>query len=230
MMTRNLLILCAPALLALAALAGEPTIQQLIERLGSDDYATREAATKALIARGDVAVPALEKAVKAEDVEVRMRAGRALRSIQEKEAPAVPEAAEKNDDAASTPIPPPKRAGVRTVSSVLRYVNGEWEVTITSSDGAEQTTEKFKGKSLDELKQKHPEVREALGPRRSESGKKRGTIDPFKDFDRWFEENGFGNRRARDPFGGADDLQAEIERLRQWARWMAAQRAQQPAQ
>jgi len=230
MITRNLLLLCAPALLALVAVAGEPTIEELIQRLGADDYATREAATKTLIERGETAVPALTKATEADDVEVRMRAGRALRSIQSQQAPTAPHQAdgdEESDGKKTTPIPPPSRGKVRSQSTSLRFVNGEWEVTITSGEGAKKTTKKFKGKSLDELKKKHPEVRDALGTTRLQFGTKRGAVDPFKDFDKWFEENGFGNRRGRDPFGGAEDLQAEIERLRQWARWMAAQRAQQ---
>jgi len=227
MMTRISLFICTSGLLALVALAGEPTIDQLVERLGADDYQAREAATKALIAHGTAAIPALEKAVQAEDVEVRMRAGRALRSIREKQAQVAPKVEKKRPDAAPTPVPPRAKEGVRSTSTKMRFVNGEWEITITRGVGADRTVKTFRGKSLDELKRKHPEVREALGRTTLQFGKPRGTADPFKDFDKWFEEAGFGGRRPRDPFGGTEALQAEIERLRQWARWMAAQRARQ---
>ena len=43
-----------------------------------------------------------------------------------------------------------------------------------------------------------PEVREALGGTTFRFGNDRrgNAADPFKDFDKWFEENGFGNRRG----------------------------------
>ncbi|MHC4954531.1 MAG: HEAT repeat domain-containing protein, partial [Planctomycetota bacterium] len=87
MMRVTFLLLAAilPATLSSAvAVAQDASPDKLIELLGHDEYNVREDATKKLIALGAAAIPALEKAVQDEDVEVRMRAGRALRSIREK--------------------------------------------------------------------------------------------------------------------------------------------------
>ena len=70
---------------ALAPKVTERSTDDLIQDLGHLDYATRESATLALIEQGSKARTALEKALESEDVEVRMRAGRALRSIGAKE-------------------------------------------------------------------------------------------------------------------------------------------------
>ena len=40
-----------------------PSVDQLIERLGSRDFKTREAAAKSLSARGEESLPAMRKAV-----------------------------------------------------------------------------------------------------------------------------------------------------------------------
>jgi hypothetical protein len=53
--------------------AAPVTIEQLIERLGNRDFKTREAAAKALAARGEEALPAMRKAVAHPDPEVRKR-------------------------------------------------------------------------------------------------------------------------------------------------------------
>jgi hypothetical protein len=74
------------AVLPLAGVAGEtkvpaPSAEQL-ERwardLGSDDFQLREEAQKNLAAAGEAAVPALKKAAKSDDPEVRLRAERLL--------------------------------------------------------------------------------------------------------------------------------------------------------
>jgi len=51
-------------------------IDQLIEQLGSDRFAAREEASRKLLALGEAALPALEKARRAADAEVRRRADR----------------------------------------------------------------------------------------------------------------------------------------------------------
>jgi hypothetical protein len=50
-----------------------PTVDQLIERLGSRDFKTREAAAKALSVRGEESLPAMRKAVSHPDPEIRKR-------------------------------------------------------------------------------------------------------------------------------------------------------------
>src|SRR5438132_4953228 len=50
-----------------------PTIDQLIEQLGSREFKTREAAAKALTLRGEEALPAMRKSLHHPDPEVRKR-------------------------------------------------------------------------------------------------------------------------------------------------------------
>jgi hypothetical protein len=57
-------------------------IGQYIAQLGADEFATRDAATKALIKIGEEALEALKKAVENDDPEVSVRAKIALRAIQ----------------------------------------------------------------------------------------------------------------------------------------------------
>jgi hypothetical protein len=64
----------------------QPSVDQLIERLNSDDFHAREAATRALLERED-ALPALRKALRSRHTEVRRRAGEILKSLQAKSSP-----------------------------------------------------------------------------------------------------------------------------------------------
>lgn len=66
------------AALAGAAVPAEPSADELVARLGADDYRTREAAQRALWARGRAAVPALERAVRGPDPEAARRAREVL--------------------------------------------------------------------------------------------------------------------------------------------------------
>ena len=61
--------------------ADEAEVQKLIADLGSKDYATREAASKALIARGGVVKPLVEAAAKSPDPEVQQRAKDILEAL-----------------------------------------------------------------------------------------------------------------------------------------------------
>ncbi len=60
-------------------------VEKLIKQLGSADFSEREAATKELKGIGKPAVPALMKALKSEDAEVRWRAESVLKTLEEKE-------------------------------------------------------------------------------------------------------------------------------------------------
>src|SRR4051812_35652924 len=65
------------ALLLVAAIVradDPPSIDKLIEQLGSPSFPTRERATKQLKERGVAALPALRKAMESKDEEVRKRA------------------------------------------------------------------------------------------------------------------------------------------------------------
>jgi hypothetical protein len=59
-----------------AAAVPGPEIDKLIEQLGSDQFEAREEASRKLLALGEAALPALEKARRAADAEVRRRADR----------------------------------------------------------------------------------------------------------------------------------------------------------
>ena len=57
-------------------------IQQFIQDLGSDDFGTREKATRALSEAGKAALPALREALQNNDAEIRQRARRIVDKIQ----------------------------------------------------------------------------------------------------------------------------------------------------
>lgn len=80
-MTRRCAISLGLLLLTGPLLADEPTIDQLIGRLGASSFREREQATEALVARGRAAVPALRRAAASESPEVRWRAEAALQRI-----------------------------------------------------------------------------------------------------------------------------------------------------
>ncbi|MHC4933521.1 MAG: HEAT repeat domain-containing protein, partial [Planctomycetota bacterium] len=95
-MRKPLLLLLPLALVGAVLAQDSASPEDLVRQLGDDDYAVREGATKKLVEMGEKAVPALEKALQSEDLEVRLRAGRALRAIRDDKtgrAPEVDEAA-----------------------------------------------------------------------------------------------------------------------------------------
>jgi hypothetical protein len=73
---RSMMLVCLSLLAADALRAGpEPGVaEHLVQQLGSEDFAQREAAAKALMKLGPAARPALEKAKQSDDAEVRKRA------------------------------------------------------------------------------------------------------------------------------------------------------------
>jgi hypothetical protein len=115
----------AALILALAP-QDQDRIQDLIKKLGSDDFATREQASEELKKAGKGAREALQKAAQdSEDPEVRTRA----KDILEEMAKAPPRRA------VPTPAPFPGRPGVRASSVSVRSVNGDTTYTITPGDG-----------------------------------------------------------------------------------------------
>lgn len=77
-----LALLLAPLALAQPPQGTGPPVVQLIEQLGSQSFQEREAATRALEARGVPALVALHEAVTSADPEVRRRTKRLVDSIQ----------------------------------------------------------------------------------------------------------------------------------------------------
>ena len=161
------------------------TAETLIDRLGHDDYAVREDATKKLIAMGAKAVPALEKALKSDDLEVRLRAGRALRAIRGDAARAGSDREPVDERGKRGPrrgqIFPGNGMGSQTQ---IEMTDGKVKVTVTETKDGKRTVKTYEGESLEELKKKHPELRDKLGTFRFRTlGRDRLDTDRFfKDF------------------------------------------------
>jgi hypothetical protein len=117
-MTRSMLALFLLIAPALSAFAGEPAapppappaptpeeIDAWIAKLGSDDWKAREEATEALVRVGAPALPALEKAARSDDPEVKTRALAALERIRQKAAPKPPGGREPGPRRRPEPFP-----------------------------------------------------------------------------------------------------------------------------
>jgi hypothetical protein len=80
--------LIAAVVFAVSAVAADPppSIDKLVEQLGSPSFPTRERATKALKERGPDALPALRKAMESKDEEVRKRAESLIPGLEIEEA------------------------------------------------------------------------------------------------------------------------------------------------
>ena len=61
----------------------EVELSRLVEQLGSESYQEREAATRDLAALGERALPALKKAAASKDPEVRWRASKVAKPVEE---------------------------------------------------------------------------------------------------------------------------------------------------
>jgi len=59
----------------------EAEVAKLIKQLGDNDYAVREAATKALSAKGPAVKALVEAAAKSEDPEIKQRAAQVLEAV-----------------------------------------------------------------------------------------------------------------------------------------------------
>jgi len=184
---------------------------ELVKQLGHEDFAVREKATAALVKMGEKAVPALEKALESDDLEVRLRAGRALRKIR---------GAERDDrgqdEAAGDEADPEPRGKGRPFGSpgasmvqIQMHPDGV-SVTVTRMVDGKQETKAYKGKSLEALKKKHPELRDVLGNRRFGFPFGRDPGDPF-DMDRFWKEW----RKRDDPFRKwHEETRRELEEMR----------------
>lgn len=69
------------------------TIQHRIQKLGDEDFSTREAATKALLENGRVALPQLREAIKNDDLEIAHRVRDLIERIEQEPARNLPSAA-----------------------------------------------------------------------------------------------------------------------------------------
>ena len=137
---RFALILTLLPLLAAPVAAQEPakaSADALIAELGDDSYEVRERATEGLIAMGEGAVPVLERALKSEDLEVRLRAGRALRAIRSGRAARLPKRAEGDDRPAPRDPDSQLREGVEVRSVQVQVENGKARVTLRTVENGQ---------------------------------------------------------------------------------------------
>jgi hypothetical protein len=131
----------------------EARIAKLVQDLGSDEFATREAAEKELAKIGAAAVPQLKKALEDRDAERADRARRVLAEIEKSQSKP-----EKK---------PGLGGGVRLSSRDLSrgvtfdlYPDGRVELTVPEEDKetGKKVYKTYKAESMDAFKEKHPEI------------------------------------------------------------------------
>jgi hypothetical protein len=121
------------AMILSLSLQDQDRIQDLIRKLGSDDFETREKASEELKKAGKSAKDALTKAAEeSEDPEVRQRSRTILEEMAKAERPAP----------RRIPLPQPGQPGFgfRGSSVTIRSVNGDSVYTITPGDGSPTLT------------------------------------------------------------------------------------------
>lgn len=111
--------------LALAWILAQDAPEELVRKLGAEDYAEREKAAEALKKLGAGAEAALRKGAESEDPEVRARSKALLEGL--KPAPSAPP---------RRPARPPFAPGFRGSSVSVRTVNGDSTYVITPGDGS----------------------------------------------------------------------------------------------
>lgn len=204
-MRKTLILL--PALLAAAVLAQDvPAAGDLIKKLGHEDYAVREEATRKLIEMGQDAVPALEEALKSEDLEVRLRAGRALSAIRRGGGEQAKEAEpELGDEPLRT-----RRSVNRGVE--IQMADGKVKVRVRTVEDGKEVVKEYEGESLEQLRKDHPELNDALGGFQFRVGRA-GAFD--FDMDEFWKGRG---RAFDDEFWKSlhRDLERDMERQRRW--------------
>ena len=154
-----LLLLLPLAMVAVVGAQDADSAADLVKQLAHDEYAVREAATKKLVELGDKAVPELEEALKSDDLEVRLRAGRALRVIRGKGPERKDEAEEPAHADPSDPLGP----GGKVVGTSLSITKGKVKLKVTRIENGKRVTKEYEGTSIEELKKRHPELKDVLG-------------------------------------------------------------------
>lgn len=219
---RNTLTLI-PVLVAAAVLAQEaPSAEDLVRKLGNEDYAVREDATRKLIEMGPKAVPALEAALKSEDLEVRLRAGRALSAIRRGGDERATEA-----EASDEPFAGGRRSMNRGVE--IQMADGKVKVRVRQVEDGKEVVKEYEGESLEQLRKDNPELNDVLGGFRFRV--QRGSPFDFDMDDFW---RGRGLEFDDDFWRGLHkDLERDMERQRRWldhARKFMEERTQQEAE
>lgn len=163
------MMMLVPALVA--ALAASPVVQddakrieKLVEDLGAEEYAVREAADRELRKIGAPAEPFLRKAVEGGDAE---RADRARKIL---------DAIEKDRSRAKDPAAPPGSPGLKFASTFVfrdltlgltfkQEADGRVEVTVPEDDPASKRKvyKTYTAPSFEEFKKLHPAIVEKYG-------------------------------------------------------------------
>jgi hypothetical protein len=204
-MKRGLLYFAPMALAAVVFAQGTEDATALVKKLGSEDYVVREEAQKQLVEMGDKAVPALEEALKSEDLEVRLRAGRALRAIGG--------GAKDAEEQAPPPVRHQIVPGSKSRGFSITMGQGKVTVTITEMVDGKPETKTYEGASLEELKEKHPELKEQLGGTMQFQFGARDNFDMDKfwtDWDRNFDSFDEDLRKWQ------EETRREFEGMRRW--------------
>jgi len=211
---KHALLFVLPILAAAAAVAlPDATPEELVKKLGSEEYETREQATKDLIAMGEKAVPALKAALESDDLEVSLRAGRALRAIEGTKSRA---GAAEGREGGKLPGEP----GATTSSQVsVEMRDGKVKVRRKVVENGVETEQEYEGESLEQLKRDHPELKDALGDLdvRTRTGR-----DPLDAEDFWRDWGG----QLNDDFWKRwhEDMQRDMDRIRRWQEEMRQRR------
>ena len=177
------------------------TAEDLVAKLGVNEYGVRERATRDLIAMGDKAIPALRKALESEDLEVRMRAGRALRAIQSVGSQKVEEETPRKALPGNT----------LTQSVEIQMQNGKVRVKVRTMEDGKEKTRTYEGDSIEALRKKHPELRKLLADVHVSTAR-----DPF-DLDRVWKEFGRGGA-GQDWKKWQEDIRKQMEEVRRFER------------
>jgi len=195
-----------PVLLAAAVVVaqGAKGADELVAQLGHEDYEVREKATLALIDLGEDAVPALEEALKSDDLEVRLRAGRALRAIRGDSKRKV-----EKEEAEERQLPG-RRATASSVS--IQMLPGKIRVTVKEVVDGKEVTKTYEAANQEELLKKHPELKRHFGNGgfRFRMGRGRDPFDMDKFWDDWSKDFDEHFKRLH------EENQREMERLRRW--------------
>lgn len=202
-MKRGFLLFAPMALAAIVFAQGTEDTLALVKKLGSEDYAVREDAQRKLVEMGEKAVPALEEALKSEDLEVRLRAGRALRAI----------GADAKEEAPEQGVRQRAAPGSQVRGYSMTMGPGKVTVTVTRMVDGKEETKTYEGASLEELKEKYPELKEHLGGRLQFQF---GARDNF-DMDRfWNDWNRNFDSFDEDIKKWQDETRRDFEGMRRW--------------
>jgi hypothetical protein len=156
----------------------DPKVAALVQQLGSDDFRARQSASEALGKMGKDAAPAIKEALASDNPEIRTRAQRLLKQLEDKDKPQEANAANPNNQ----PFGPnggvfivPRGAHVQMrVGVMVQGMHGVSESTISingntykchqDDKGLKLTvtengqTKEYTAKSPAELKEKQPEA------------------------------------------------------------------------